>query len=280
MGGIYALMGAGLSLIFGVSEIVNVAHGDFMMVGSYVAFAVVTFVSADPVTATFVAMIACLLMGGFIERTLVSTMRRGSTGYLFMTNTILLTLGLGIFLQNIVLFIAGPYYLQTPPFITETFVFMGTTVFGQRLVALGISLAAICLLYYFLMRTKFGKAIRATAQDAEAAEIMGINVHRVRMVNFGLGLGLAAAAGSLLAPIFFIFPMMGWIPTIKSFVVVIMGGMTVNGSIFSGFILGLIESFAGHIISTEYKIAVGLIIMLLVLMFRPEGLFGRRVRTF
>ncbi len=109
---------------------------------------------------------------------------------------------------------------------------------------------------------------------------MGINVHRVRMANFGLGLGLAATAGSLLAPIFFIFPMMGWVPAIKGFVVIIIGGMeSVEGAIIGGFILGLAESFGGQFISTEYKAAVGLVIMLIVLIIRPGGIMGRRVRA-
>ncbi|MFQ5711930.1 MAG: branched-chain amino acid ABC transporter permease [Candidatus Geothermarchaeales archaeon] len=278
MGSIYALMGAGLALIFGVSEIVNVAHGDFLMVGAYVTYAFISILYMDPLTAIVVAMLVSFLLGGLVEKSLVSTVRRKSPStYIFMTNTIILTLGVGIFLQNIMLWIAGPFYRMTPPLLDQVFEFYGAIIFAQRLLALGIALAVIGLLFLFLRRTKLGKAIRATAQDADAAEIMGINIHRIRMINFGLGVGLASVAGSLIAPIFFIFPMMGWIPTIKAFVVIIMGGMTVEGAIFSGFILGLAESFGGQFISTEYKAAIGLIIMLLVLVFKPEGLFGKRI---
>lgn len=272
MGGVYALIGIGLTMIFGVMQVINFAHGELVMVGMYLAWLAFTKLHIDPfvsiiLTAPLMFGLGALLQRAFIQRVLGDAAE----------NQILLTIGLGLLLSNAAMMLfTSDYQLLTTSYSSATFQWGPLSVSKPLLVAFLITVVIAAALYGFLMRTDTGQAIRATAQDREAAQLMGIDVSRMSILAFGIGAALAGIAGSLIAPTYYIFPQVGEAFTLKSFVIVVMGGMgSVIGATVGGVLIGVTESLAALYLNSGLKECVVFGAFLLLLLFRPSGLLGK-----
>lgn len=281
MGIIYALMALGLTLIFSILQVINFAHGEFYMLGGYASYFLLnTFTDLNPFLAIPVAGLAAALLGVVIERLFLRPMHQGQIErpdeY-----AILITFGFSFFFMNLALALFGPYPHRPPSFVSGAVSLGGVRVSADRLTASVISLVLLASLLTVINRTWIGKALRAVSQDKDAAAVVGINPLRMNTIAFGLGVGLAAVAGAVLAPSFSIVPDVGAAPAIRSYVIIVLGGVgSIPGSILGGLIIGLVESLgAGYFPDPSraliYKTAFGLLIFALVLLIRPSGLFGR-----
>jgi branched-chain amino acid transport system permease protein len=276
VGSVYSLVAIGLTMIFGVMKISNFAQGDYSMAGAYVAVLVFAFLPGwlGWIGSLLAAAALIGLLGVFTEKFVFRPLLDRSTDI----DIIMVSIGLFILLENLALL----FFHATPRMIPDPFGgatirlgFASTSV--MRLVCLIFSFAAIALLELFLNRTKTGVAIRATSENRHAALLMGIDVNRIYGITFGMGTAMAGIGGVFYGTLFAVYPMMGVMPTLKAFIVTILGGMgNLRGAIFGGLILGVAETLGGTYISMEYKNAVGFVIIILVLLIRPSGLFGRR----
>ncbi|HYP30058.1 MAG TPA: ABC transporter substrate-binding protein [Blastocatellia bacterium] len=272
-GGIYALIGIGLTIIFGVMRVVNFAHGALVMVGMYATYFLFTYLGVDPFLSLVVVMPAMFALGVALEKTLIQSVLKAPE-----RNQVLLTEGISIVLINTALLLFTANYLtMTTSYAGKTARFWGVSVSLPQLGAFAVALVITAILYLFLMKTDTGRRIRATAQDGEAAHILGINIRRVQALTFGLGVAAAGAAGSLLMPIYYrVEPTAGVPFSLKAFIVVVLGGMgSVTGALVGGIVLGVTESLGAVYISTGYKDAIGCVIFLLILTLKPSGLLGR-----
>jgi branched-chain amino acid transport system permease protein len=267
----YALIAVGLTAIFGLMEIANFAHGQFYMLGAYFSYWLTRVVGLDFWTGLVTSIIGVMLVGIILERTLFRILRGAS-----LSSSVLATIALSIFLENLALNVWGPRPQKIlSPFETGSIEFLGIFTTPERLLMLFVTVLIVILLHLGLRHTQTGKAIRATFQQREAAALVGIDIDRLYTLTFAIGAGLAALAGVLLGTIFVVQPSMGGIATLKAFVVVTLGGISsFAGGIAGGLVLGLAESF-GAIIAPAYKDAVGFILVMLVLLYKPDGLFGK-----
>ncbi len=271
-GGVYAMVGIGLSLIFGVMRIVNFSHGEFMAVGMYTALVCFRHFGLDPYASIAVVVPAGAVLGIAVERLLLAPIARAPEH-----SAILMTVGVGLILSNALLFAFGahPQTIFTS-YATRTVRLGAITLSFPLLVSFAITLAVIAALWLVLARTDFGRAVRGTAQNRDAAELQGVDTARVRTAVFAIGTVLAMVAGVLLLPVLYVFPTVGGIFTLKAFVVTVLGGMgNVAGAIVGGLVLGTAESVGAALGATGYRDAIGLVAFLLVLLVRPSGLFGR-----
>jgi len=270
-GSLYAMIGVGLTVIFGVMRIINMAHGDMVMLGMYGSFWVLTLWKVDPFVSIVVLVPAAFLVGVFVYRFLLKKIV--PSGEL---NTLLYTAGLSLFIANLALLVwTGDYRTIKLKYAIMPLRPFGIAVPIPLAIAFGMAIIITAALYWFLVRTDTGRAIRATSQEPEAAALMGVNVDRMAVVTFGLGTALACGAGVLLAPSLYLYPTVGEILVAKCFVIVVLGGLgSVPGAIAGGILLGLVESLGAVYVSVPYKDAIGFVIFLLVLLFRPSGLFG------
>jgi len=274
VGSVYCLIAIGLTMIFGVMRISNFAHGDFSMLGAYFAIYFVLFLSgwAGWVGSLVVAAVGVGLIGFFVERLLFRPLLTRWTDI----DIIMLSIGLFIFLENGArLFFGAAPKMIPDPFQSKTINLLLFSTSEIRLICLLFSCIAIFLLQLFLTKTKTGVAIRATSQNRNAAALMGINISFIYSLTFVVGSALAGLGGVLYGTIFAVFPMMGAMPTLKAFAVTILGGMgNIRGAVFGGFILGVAETLGGNYVSMQYKNAIGFVIIILVLLIIPQGLFG------
>jgi branched-chain amino acid transport system permease protein len=280
IGVIYAVIAAGLTVIFSILKIVNFAHGEVYMMGGYFAYFAIALVGVPPLLAVLVAMAIAFLMSVAVERTLLTplysptTERKGDYG-------ILITFGISIFLRNLALIIYGPYPLRPPSFWPGVLEIGSLIMTWDRVFAAGAGIAMLAALLWFMNRTIWGEALNAVSQSRESAAIVGINDQRFYMLAFGLGGALAGGAGALVGPIYSLSPSMGLIPDTQAFAIVILGGMgSVSGSIIAGLLIGLCESmfvavFPDPSRSLTYAQAFSLLVLMVVLLVRPTGLFGR-----
>jgi len=271
-GGVYAVVGIGLSLIFGVMRVVNFAHGEFLALGMYGALLLFTRFHLDPYLAIVVVLPAAVLLGYAVEKVFIAPIAHAPEH-----SSILMTVGVGLVISNLLLFGFGaqPQSIYTA-YSTST-LRLGAVTFSLPLtVSFLITVGAIAGLYAVLTRTEVGRAMRATAQNRDAAELVGVNTAQIRGLAFGIGIALAMLAGTLLLPVLYVIPTVGGVFTLKAFVVTVLAGMgNVLGAIGGGLILGVAESLGATYVSSGYHDAFGLIAFLLVLLFRPAGLFGR-----
>jgi branched-chain amino acid transport system permease protein len=265
------LIAAGLSLIFGVMRIINLAHGELVMLGMYGAFWAHALWKLDPFVSIALWVPLMFLGGMLVYRFLLRPIIPGGE-----LNTLLYTAGLSLLIANLALLAwTGDYRTIKLPYATTALRPFGIAVPIPLAIAFALAIVITATLYLFLSRTDPGRAIRATSQNPEAAALMGIDVERISMLTFGLGSALAGAAGVLLAPSLYLYPTVGEILIAKCFVIVVLGGLgSVSGAIAGGVLLGLVESLGAVYISVAYKDTIGFIMFLLVLLFRPSGLFG------
>jgi branched-chain amino acid transport system permease protein len=271
MGSIYALVALGLTMIFGILHIANFAHGALYMLGAYFTHFFMTSMGIGYWIAIPCSMISTALVGIIVDRFGFNLVRNAPHSHGFIV-----ALGMLIFLENVVVLIWGPdtRVIESPA--DSVYNVFGLYITSQRLLIIILTIFFIGVLYLFLQRNRWGKAIRAIAQDREAALAVGINVNRVSSFTFALGSALAAAAGSLIGPLFSLDPFMGTVPVLKAFVVIILGGLgSIPGSIVGGYILGVAESLGGGYISTKYQDTFAFIALIFVLLIRPTGLMGK-----
>jgi branched-chain amino acid transport system permease protein len=271
IGSAYGLMGVGLTLIFGLMNVVNFAHGELYMLGAFFVYSLVAILQVNYFFSILLGIGGILVFGVIIERLTIKPIRNAP-----ILMTALVTLGLSIFLKNTALVIWGGVPKKIPnPFPSAPLKLGYVYVTQPRIFALLLTIGVIILLHYIIKKTKLGKAMRATFENKDAAALMGIRVDRIYLYTFAIGSVMAAMAGILLGTIYLVYPTMGELAVLKAFIIVIMGGMgNFVGAFFSGIILGISESLGAGFISTGYKDAVGFVIVILVLLFRPQGLFG------
>jgi branched-chain amino acid transport system permease protein len=272
VGGVYALIGIGLTLIFGVMRVINFAHGELLMVGMYLTYYVFTLLGIDPFLSIVIVIPVMFLFGLVLQRVLIQRVLDA-----LPQNQILLTIGLGLILTNTVMLIfTSDYKILSTSYSSGSVMLGGISVSQPLFVSFLITAAITAALYLFLLKTDVGQAIRATAQDREAAQLMGVNVRRMGLLAFGLGAALAGTAGALVSPIYYIFPQVGSAFTLKAFVIVVLGGMgSIIGATLGGIIIGTVESLAASYFSSGLKEIFVYLLFLFVLLVKPSGLLGK-----
>ena len=273
MGGVYALIAIGLTLIFGVLEIVNFAHGEFVMLGMYFSYFLFTLLGIDPYLSIFITIPLLFFLGISTYKFLIEKVM-GARLHI----QILLTLGLMLFLQNLALFIwTSDYRSVKLGYSTTVYNLQGLMVSFPRFVACLVALSIAAILYIFLKKTDIGMAIRACTVEKEGAALVGINVKRIYLVAFGIGIVCAGVAGSTLLPFFYVSPTVGSIFVLTAFVIVVLGGMgNFAGALLGGLIIGVAESMGEVFLPGSLKQVVSFTIFILILFFKPMGLMGGR----
>lgn len=273
-GSMYALMGVGLSLIFGIMEIVNFAHGELFMMGCYIMYFVAAVLGLPFPVGILASGVGLLIVGMILEKGLISPLRR-KAGREWLMDCFVLTIGLMVIFQNLALIIFGAVQRGIPNLVAGQIVIGEVVFINDHLVILGLALLTVGLLWYFVKYTDLGKAIRATSQHAEAAQTLGIDVSRMYAIAFGIGAALAGIAGALLITLFPANPNAGMGPVLKSFVVVILGGLgNIKGAIAAGILVGLLEAFAMFSLAGGWQNVIVTSIVIAVLVFKPAGLFA------
>ncbi len=270
-GGLYALMAMGMSLIWGVMNVINIAHGAFIMLGAYTTYWFFTLLGIDPVVSLFFSVIIMFILGFTIQKGLINLVIKAD---IFIT--LLLTFGLDLLITNGALLAwTADVRKVNVSYAAANIQFLGATIPLVRLVSFAIAIVLTFILFIMLNKTKLGRAIRATSQDLDAAKLMGVDVANIYGITFGIGVALAAAAGTLWSIMFPITPTMGGILTLKSFVIVIVGGLgTMIGPIAGGLVLGISEALGTNLLGATYENLISFVIFLIVIIFMPKGLFG------
>jgi branched-chain amino acid transport system permease protein len=272
LGGIYALLSVGLTLIFGVIRVLNFAHGDLMMLGMYVCYWVFRYLGMDPyVSAILLAAPILFIIGLGIQRGIIQPLLSASP-----LMQVFGTFGLSITLQNLALMaFKGDFRTIMTSYATDTLHLMGVSISITRLIAFALSVVILAALYLVLNYTLLGRALRAVAENRMVAQLMGIPVNRVYLLAFGIGSALTAMAGGFLTPFTATYPTIGAMTTLIAFVVVVLGGLgNMVGAFLGGLVIGLVESLAGSYVSPALKEAFYFLIFIVVLIIRPQGLFG------
>ena len=274
LGGLYGLIALGMTLIFGVMRVINLAHGEFLMIGMYVSYILFTRFGVDPYVSIVVSVPLLFVIGIAIQRYLLMPLIKAKAPG---ENQILMTAGIGLVLTNAALLIFSPNY-----FTVLTTYSNATASIGKISVSLPllwdflICFGITGILYLFIMKTDTGCSIRAVAQNIDSARLMGINIDKIMIITFGVGAALVGAAGALFMPIFYVFPAIGELFTLKAFIVTVLGGMgSALGALVGGVTLGIVEQIGASYISMALKDALGFVIFVLVLIFRPSGLVGK-----
>lgn len=277
VGALYALVALGLSLVFGVTKFLNVAHGELLMFGGYASFWVFSLLGVDPFLTIPTTLIALTLIGAIVYQLFFVRMVKLPEESK-IKNTLLVGFGLSVILQNLALrFWSADDRGITASYSSAAFTVLGVRFPLVRLASLLTALIFLLALHLFLRKTYTGKAIRATVQDWEAATLMGIDIHRVYFLAFVLGAALAGVAGTLVAVNYSIEPSMGLNWTLKALIVMVLGGLgSITGTLVGGLLLGLTESVTSLLLSNNYREVVGLVLFVLILIFRPQGLFGTK----
>jgi len=271
LGGMYALIAIGMTLIMGVMKIINLAHGALVMVGMYITYFCYKAWGLDPYLGMLIAMPLLFLLGAFLQRFVIN--RLVEVDSILPENQVLLTVGIMLVLTELIrLIFKSDYRSVATSYSSKSFLIGGMSFSLPMTIGFLVAMLFTFLLHVFLIHTDLGRSIRATAQDRQAALYMGVNAPLVTVITFGLGSALAAAGGSLLLPLFYLWPDIGHLFTAKAFIITILGGMgSTVGAIFGGITLGIAESLGATYISMGYKDIVGLVIFLLVLLFLPGG---------
>lgn len=268
---IYAMLAVGFTLIFGVARILNLAHGSFYALGAYTVYALTAEAQLPLWLAAILAVLFVAAFGILVERVLVRPLRRS------MLAVLLITLAVALMVEQVLLLIFGSEARNVPSFVSTSYHFAGVDIGGQRLLALMAGIVALAALWLFMQHTKLGTAILAISQDAEAAQYMGIPSDRIYSIVMGLSAGIAAAAGVLVAPFQTVIPSMGLLPLIKAFAIVVVGGLgSIPGSIVGALLLGYTETIIAFKISIEWSQIVSVAAVLITLILRPAGFFGKR----
>ena len=274
-GGLYALMALGMSLIWGVMDIINIAHGAFIMLGAYTSYWLFELMGIDPFVSLIASMSIMFLIGYVIQKGLINLVIRAET-----LITLLLAFGIEISIINaaLILWTADVRKVKVD-YAAANFDILGATIPYVRLAAFVLAIIISIILFIVLNKTRLGRAIRATSQDIEAAKLAGVKVANIYAITYAIGTSLAAAAGTLWAILFPVNPIMGGHLTLKSFVVTIVGGLgTMLGPLIGGLTLGVVEAIGTNWFGSTYENLISFTILVLVLIFMPRGILGGKVQ--
>ena len=271
IGLMYSLVAIGLTLIWGVMNIVNFAHGDFLMLGMFTSFWLFTLYGIDPIFSIPISFICMFVLGTLIYRFIVSKVMKGP-----MLAQLVVTFGVSIFISNLAVYFWTPDFRLLPATILQgTWQIGGVNLSVPKVAAaIGSVIASVCV-FLFLKRTKTGKAILATEMDREAALLMGINTDRINSLSFGIGSALVGVAGAFLSTYYYIYPQVGGLFGTIAFCVVALGGFgSVEGAFIAGILVGLAQTLGGFFFDPSYKYAIVFSIYLITIWIRPQGLRG------
>ncbi len=273
-GAVYCVFAFGLSLVYGVSKVLNFAHGSLYMMGAYTAWILsVHYLELGYPLVFLILVPAFFLVGLFLERLIIRPLRWKPQ---WKITTMMVTLGLAFMLDNFFLIFFGPQVKLLPPFMEGGLSFLGLVISNHKILIFIIALAIVIALELFLRHSWYGQAMRAVAQDMQGASMVGIDVNQIFGYAFGLSVALAGVAGVLLGPIYLASPFGGWPLFLKAFVIVVFGGLgSTRGTLYAAFILAIIESFVIFQIGASWIMPIWLLTLLVVLIFRPQGLLGR-----
>jgi branched-chain amino acid transport system permease protein len=271
LGGIYALISIGLTLIFGVVRVINFAHGEFLMISMYISYYCYSLLGLNPYWSLLINFPLMFVIGMGMDQIIIRPLRN-APAYM----QVFATVGLSILLINLFLFIfTGDYRAIDLPFAKKVVQVGGIYLNYPRLIIFSATILITVLLYLFLKNTDIGKQIRAIAQNRTAARLMGFKLNRIYMITFGIGSGLVGIAGGLLTPVYYVYPTVGVYFVLTAFVVVVLGGMgNMIGAFLGGLMIGIVDSLSGYYIDPSLKETVYYVIFVLVLIFRPSGLMG------
>ena len=273
VGGQYALIAIGYTMVYGIIKLINFAHGDIYMVGAYVGFYAVTMTKMSIIPALIISMVVTGLLGILVEKIAYKPLRKAPRISLLIT-----AIGVSFFLEYTSMYFVSPTPRTFPNVIDSLSLNIGSFVInGQQLLIFIITVILMVLLTYIVQKTKMGKAMRAVSFDTETAQLMGINADRVISFTFGIGSALAAAGGVLVGVYYnSIDPLMGIMPGLKAFVAAVLGGIgSIPGAMTGGIVLGVIEALVSGFISSTFRDAAAFAILILVLLFKPSGIFGK-----
>jgi branched-chain amino acid transport system permease protein len=270
-GGVYAMIALGMALIFGVMRVINVAHGTLLMLGGYTTYWLFSLYGLNPFFSLLVSFPLLFLVGLLLQRFFVSRVVGAPE-----LSSLILTFGLSIFITNMAVLSWTSDY-RSVEFLTGSFLLGPIAISKPRLVTFSFALLITVAAFVFLNKTKTGKAIRATSQHRELAQVCGINVQRIDLITFGLASGLAGAGGSLISVMYSIFPEMGRGYVFKSFLVIVLGGAgNYPGAFLGGLLLGVVEGLTSLLLTAQLSEVIAYVLLVLVLLIRPTGLLGGR----
>ena len=270
-GGVYAMIALGMALIFGVMRVINVAHGTLLMLGGYVTYWLFAFFGLNPFVSLIVSFPLLFLVGLLLQKFFISRVVGAPE-----LSSLILTFGLSILITNLAVLSWTSDY-RSVEFLTGSFLLGPIAVSKPRLVTFAYALLITVAAFIFLNKTKTGKAIRATSQHRELAQVCGINVRRIDLITFGLASGLAGAGGSLISVMYSIFPEMGRGYVFKSFLVIVLGGAgNYPGAFLGGLLLGVVEGLTSLLLTAQLSEVIAYVLLVLVLLIRPTGLLGGR----
>ena len=272
-GAVYCVFAMGLSLVYGTARVLNFAHGSFFMVGAYIAWVLSDgYLGLNYAVMLIILIPVLFLMGVALERAVIRPLRWGRN---WKMTTMMVTLGLAFMIDNLNLIVFGPEDKLLAPLFEGNVRVSGLAFSYQTFLVFFAAVIIVVGLELFLHRTRMGNAMRAVSQDMDGASMVGINVNQVFSYTFGLSVVLAGVAGVMLAPVYLISPLGGWAPFLKAFVIVVFGGLgSTRGVLYAAFILGIIEAFVIFEVGATWTMPVWLLTLLVVLMFRPQGLLG------
>lgn len=276
MGGVYAMIAVGLTIIFGVMKVINFAQGEFLMLGMYATWVLYQFTGLDPYLLIIPVIIIMFVIGQIIFRIVINPII-GRDG----TDFIVVTMGLAFVMVSVIQLIFSPTYQTIPNQIRDASVKLpgNLAVSAPRLLACGVMVLVVFLLNFFLKKTDLGRAMRATSENIQVAQMMGINTKRTFAFAFALGVTLAGLSGMLLSPIYYVYPNVGMPFKTISMAIVVLGGLgSIGGAVLGGLIAGVVEAVIGSYISADLAPAGIYLILILVLLFKPEGMFGKGAR--
>jgi Branched-chain amino acid ABC-type transport system, permease components len=276
MGGVYAMIAVGLTIIFGVMKMVNFAQGDFLMVGMYVTYVLNLLTGWNAYVLIIPVMIIMSLIAFFVFKVAMKPiLGRDSSSF------ILVTFGLSFFLQGLSQLLFTAKYFEVPSPIKNDSLTVGSFSIGvPRLIACLSMILVVAMVWTFLNRTNFGRAMRATAENTDVAKILGINTDRTFLIAFVIGIAMAGLSGVLITPIYMMFPKIGSAFTIYTMVVIILGGLgNILGAFLGGFLVGMVEAFTGSMTKLSLAPAGVYVLLLIVLYLRPQGIFGKKERS-
>ena len=268
---IYALLAVGFTLIFGVAWILNLAHGSFYALGAYGTYVLTSIVVLPLWSAALIAIAFVAVFGIVVEKVLIRPLRHSQLGVL------MISLAVALVVEQTLFLVFGSEYRNVPSFVDTKINLGGVDVAGQRLLTLAVAAVAIGALYIFIQFTRLGSAILAISQDPEAAKYMGIPSDKIFSVVMAISAALAALAGVMAGPFLSVQPSMHLLPIVKAFAIVVVGGLgSIPGSIAAAFLLGYAETCVAYLISSSWTEIVSVLATLLMLVFRPAGIFGKR----
>jgi len=270
-GGVYALLAVGFSLIFGVARMINLAHTAFFMLAAYGMFFCSYQLGLDPISSIILSIVVTTLIAVASYKLFIDRIRE------HQVTVLLITIALAMVFQELMLLAFGAHFRAAPTLIPGYLEVLGVRITYQQLLSIGIVLVVLICVWAVLLRTKLGIAIRATAQDAEIASLMGISVSRILLITMGIAAALAAVSGIVVAPLWVVYPYMWLSPLVMVMAIVVLGGLgSIKGSVIGAFIIAFVETLVVFLVPAGafLKLAFALLAMVIILVVRPEGLFG------